>query len=123
MIFTYGYFEKSKLQKYFTGVATLMKACSNSEFFDDDAMEILHSMLKKLLERDKPKDSQAYVELHRGLGGDGGCIYVFKDKYCDGGAVLRLIFQKVANVFKYDRQTERFVYVGSGLLLREGGEA
>ena len=122
MIFTYYYFEKSKLPKYYGRVAKMMRSVKNSVFLDDDDIKRLHALLKKLLYIDKPIGSTAYVDLYYSCPGKSGCIYVYPGKDTDKGAVLRIQFERVDHVLRYDEPTDHFTSVETELLTGKGGE-
>lgn len=110
MIVTYGYFEKSKLPKFYGNVAKMMESVKDSILVNDGDINALYAMLKKQLEKDRPAKNSAHVELYRSNGRDSGAIYVYPDKYAEN-AFIRIMFLKVNNVLEYDEPTGRFSYV------------
>ncbi len=113
MIFTYSFFEKNKLPKFYGNVARIMKSVSDSVFVDNDDIKRLHAVLKKQLEKDKPVNSTAYVDLFYNIEGNGGGINVHPDKNDVNGGIIRIQFATVSNIFEYDESTERFFYVSA----------
>ncbi|MGM9724333.1 MAG: hypothetical protein ACI3YG_09615 [Prevotella sp.] len=125
MIYTHKYFEANNLPKYLKNVAAILKKAADSVFYCKKDIETIKNMITKQLEKDKPKNSMAHVELYKEFRGGKGGIYVYLRHDSDNNAVLRLSWQELQCVLDYDKNVDDFFDISDEVenLFTKGGEA
>ena len=124
MIYTHEYFEANNLPKYLKDVAAILKKAADSAFYSKQDTARVKDMVAKQLEKDKPKNSMAYVELYKDYRSRNGCICVYKQHDRDSNAVLRLSWQELQCVLDYDNNVGDFFDISDEVenLFTKGGK-
>lgn len=110
MIFTTGYYESTNLPKYLEKVVEMMRKAKNVVFNNKEELKLFADRARKQLDKDKPANSEAYVEFYYANDG-GGCVYVRKKHNAACSDAIRFMFEPLNGAYDYDEETRSFFRV------------
>ncbi len=112
MIHTFNYYEAPNLPKYLAKVVEMMRKADGVVFNNKKELLQFADRVKKQLDKDKPANSEAYVEYFFEESSNVGCAYVRKKKGSPTSIdVIRFQFGLLNGAYDYDEETRSFFRV------------